>query len=122
MATKPLLATIVCFSLSLFIVPSASAGCACMCVDAEPMSVCTGFIDSQRTTLECAAVLDCPALTDTGLTEPEITTADNPNVPPGVACRPRHLWRPDLGEYTVHNICRPVDLVASSGKGKGKGN
>ncbi len=116
---RTLSAAIACLSLSLFIVPmanAAEAGCACMCVDAEPMYVCTGgFVNSQTTTTECSAQLHCPAVTDPPPdVVPPITHANNPDVPPGLECRPRNVWRPDLGRYKEYRVCSPRHLVASN--------
>ena len=114
---RTLSAAIACLSLSLFIVPMANAAeCACMCVDAEPMYVCTGgFVNSQTTTTECSAQLQCPAVTDPPPdVVPPITHANNPDVPPGLECRPRNVWRPDLGRYKEYRVCSPRHLVASN--------
>lgn len=111
---KPLCAAIACFSLSLFIAPNANAACACMCVDGVSMNVCTGFVSSQSLTPECTAALECPAVTDPAPVEPPITHADDPDVPPGMACRTRNVWRPDLHKYKEYKVCSPQSLVASN--------
>ncbi|MCZ6659067.1 MAG: hypothetical protein O7C67_17400 [Gammaproteobacteria bacterium] len=79
------------------------------------MYVCTGgFVNTQTTSAECTAALECPALTDPPDDVPPITDAVDPNVPPGMSCRPRNVWRPDLGEYTTYNVCSPSESIASS--------
>ena len=103
-------ATIALFAVSLFFAPSASAVCSCMCVDAEAMGVCTGFGDSQSTTLECGTTLSCPPLTDADAvdTAASLTHTDNPDVPEGSVCEARNVWRADLGRYNQHTVCRPA--------------
>ena len=87
-----------------------------MCVDAEPMNVCTGFVDSQSTTLDCSGSLECPPVTDATPVDPHpITQADNPDVPSGMSCQGRNVWRPDLGEYKSYTVCSPLDWVGSNG-------
>ena len=47
--------------VALLVAPSTLAVCECMCVDAAPMNVCTGFLNSQETTAQCTAELSCTA-------------------------------------------------------------
>ena len=47
--------------VALLVAPSTLAVCECMCVDAAPVNVCTGFLNSQETTAQCTAELSCSA-------------------------------------------------------------
>ena len=81
------LCSVMALSLAAMIVaaPSAQAACACMCVDATPYNVCTGFITTQQQTTECDA-LQCPSMEEPA-PEPETTTDPvdelNDELPPG---------------------------------------
>ena len=91
--------------------PSAfAADCSCMCVDATPLFVCTGFVPTQTQTAECD-VMECPTA-DAPPTDPvedpveePVATIEPPH--PGLECERRSVYRPDLDRYKQYKVCRP---------------
>lgn len=91
--------------------PSAlAADCSCMCVDATPLYVCTGFVPTQTQTAECD-VMECPTAEDPPAdpveepVEEPVATIEPPH--PGLECERRSVYRPDLGRYKRYKVCRP---------------
>jgi len=89
--------------------PSALAVCSCMCVDATPYYVCTGFVSTQEQTAECD-LLECPSVSDTTPTQDpapveEPLALEPPH--PGLNCDRRSVYRPDLGRYKQYKVCKP---------------
>ena len=89
---------------------TARADCACACVDAEPFMVCTGFIESVTTTDECSSTLDC-----------SIVEQSEPEGPPGLACRSRHVYDTNTGDKQLKLVCHPGDLARGGEWGKTRG-
>ena len=95
-----------------FQAPVAFAACECLCVDGAPYNVCTeGFAgQTQETTQSCTDALatECPVPDPIATTEP--TAADSVNaaaVANGLDCKPRQVYRPDLGRHKVYTVCMP---------------
>ncbi len=95
-----------------FQAPAAFAACECLCVDGAPYNVCTeGFAgQTKETTQTCTDTLatECPVPDPITTTEP--TAADPVNaaaVANGLDCKPRQVYRPDLGRHKVYTVCMP---------------
>ena len=105
-----------------FQVPTAYAACECLCVDGAPYNVCTsGFAGQTRdTTQACSDMLatDCPVpdpvtatqVTPTTTTEPAAASAT------GLDCKPRQVYRPDLGRHKVYKVCMPQKWAKAQDK------
>lgn len=86
--------------------------CSCMCVDATPYYVCTGFVTTQTQTAACDT-MQCPSVDEPApepTTEPDpveepVATIEPPH--PGLVCERRSVYRPDLGRYKKYKVCKP---------------
>ncbi len=89
---------------------TARAECACACIDAEPFLVCTGFIESVTTTDECSVSLDC-----------SVVATSDPEGPPGLVCRSRHVYDTNVGESQSKHVCHPREFGKGGEWGKTRG-
>lgn len=86
--------------------PNAMAECSCMCIEGVSYEVCTGIITTQAETAECTEALQCPAPGDSEPGDPVEPPAGSTDA--GLDCRQRQVYRPDLQEYKLHNVCMPA--------------
>ena len=92
---------------------TAAANCSCMCVDGAPDYVCTipGF-GSSGATPDCSS-LQCdappPADPEPPADEPPVADGGDAVTPPepGLVCKRRSIYRPDLGKYKSYKVCHP---------------
>lgn len=97
---------------------TAAAACSCMCVDGSPDWVCTtgGFGSTAEPAPDSCAVMECPVTTPPADTTDPGTGGDTPPVAdggtveppePGLVCKRRSVYRPDLGKYKTYKVCHP---------------
>jgi hypothetical protein len=82
----------------------AAEACSCMCVEGAPDWVCVDagpFVPSAPAS--CLA-MECPSVE-----APPETNDDTVDAPSdGLVCKKRSVYRPDLGRYKRHKVCKPA--------------
>lgn len=77
--------------------------CSCMCVEGEPDWVCVDAGPFVPTAPESCLAMECPSVVVPPVEE---DTVDAPA--DGLVCKKRSVYRPDLGRYKRHKVCKPA--------------
>ena len=77
--------------------------CSCMCVEGSPDWVCVDAGPFVPTAPASCLAMECPSVEAPPVVEEEVTAPAA-----GLVCKKRSVYRPDLGRYKRHKVCKPA--------------